>query len=124
MDKLTQAGQFVIEKATIFTSTGSEIPVEESILEVSIYEDIYANSIYGELVVMNTIGLAAEGPVIGQEYLSIIISTPTLEDPKHKIIFDQNQLHITKVARNYIGNDTEVLTMSFVTSEIIHNQRW
>ena len=98
MDTLTQAGQFVIEKATIFTSTGSEIPVHQSILEVSIYEDIYANSIYGELVVMNTVGLASEGPIIGQEYLSIIISTPTLEDPKHKIIFDQNQLHITKVA--------------------------
>jgi len=123
MDTLTQAGQFVIEKATIFTSTGSEIPVHQSILEVSIYEDIYANSIYGELVIMNTIGLSSTGPVIGQEYLSIIISTPTLEDPKHKIIFDKNQLHITKVARNYIGNDTEVLTMSFVTSEIIHNQR-
>ena len=41
MDTLTQAGQFVIEKARIFTSTGNEIPVEESILEVNIYEDIY-----------------------------------------------------------------------------------
>ena len=123
MDKLTQAGQFVIEKAVIFTSTGNQIPVEGSIVEVSIYEDIHANSVYGELVIANTIGLSVEGPIIGQEYLSLIISTPTLEDPKHKIIFDKNQLHIIKVARNYIGNDTEVLTMDFTTSEIIHNQR-
>ena len=35
MDKLTQAGQFVIEKATIFTSTGNEIPVEEISVEGS-----------------------------------------------------------------------------------------
>jgi len=123
MDKLTQAGQFVIEKAVIFTSTGNVIPIEQSIIEINIYEDIYANSMYGELVIANTIGLSVEGPIIGQEYLSLIISTPTLEDPKHKIVFDKNQLHITKVARNYVGNDTEILTMDFVTSEVIHNQR-
>ena len=55
--ELTQAGQFEIESAELFTSTGNTINITNSVLEVNIYEDIYSNSMYGELMFGNTVGL-------------------------------------------------------------------
>ena len=60
--ELTQAGQFEIESATLFTSTGNVINIKESIIEVNIYEDIFSNSMYGELMFGNTVGLISAGP--------------------------------------------------------------
>ena len=121
--ELTQAGQFEIESATLFTSTGNVINIKESIIEVNIYEDIFSNSMYGELMFGNTVGLISAGPLIGQEYLSLVISTPTLLDDKHKVKFDENIFHVIKVARGYEGNDTEIITLDLTTSELVHNQR-
>lgn len=121
--ELTQAGQFEIESAELFTSTGNTINITNSVLEVNIYEDIYSNSMYGEISVVNTIGLISSGPLIGQEYLSIVLKTPTLVDDKTKIKFDENIFHVIKVGRTIEGNGTEIVILDFTTSELIHNQR-
>ena len=121
--ELTQAGQFEIESAKLFTSTGNTINITNSVLEVNIYEDIYSNSMYGEISVVNTIGLISSGPLIGQEYLSIVLKTPTLVDDKTKIKFDENIFHVIKVGRTIEGNGTEIVILDFTTSELIHNQR-
>ena len=120
--ELEQAGQFEIEEAILITSTGNVIPVQSSIVEIAIYESIYSNSVMGELQIVNTIALQNEGPFIGQEYLSMKIRTPTLQDETFKLKFDENVFHITKVSRNYAGG-AEILTFEFYSSELIHNQR-
>tara|TARA_B100001564_G_C20663649_1_gene682723 strand:- start:257 stop:1855 length:1599 start_codon:yes stop_codon:yes gene_type:complete len=118
----TEAGQFEIEKAVLFTSTGNEINIRQSTIEIVIYEDINSNSMYGEIQIANTIGLISHGPLIGQEYLQLVLTTPTLQDSKHKIYFEDNVFHVIKVARGYEAGG-EIVTLDFTTSEIIHNQR-
>ena len=90
----TEAGQFEIEKAVLFTSTGNEINIRQSTIEIVIYEDINSNSMYGEIQIANTIGLISHGPLIGQEYLQLVLTTPTLQDSKHKIYFEDNVFHV------------------------------
>jgi len=119
---LTEAGQFEIEKAVLFTSTGNVINVRQSTIEIVIYEDIFSNSMYGEIQIANTIGLISNGPLIGQEYLQLTLRTPTLQDAKHKIQFEDNVFHVIKVSRSY-ESEGELVTLDFTTSEIIHNQR-
>ena len=72
--KLTQAGQFDIPECTLITSTGNIVPVQESILELTLYEGIYENSLYGEVQILNDIALSNKGPFIGQEYMKLVTS--------------------------------------------------
>ena len=120
--EFTQAGQFNIEECTLLTSTGNIIPVHKSIVELTLYEGIYENSLYGEIQIVNTIALTQSGPFVGQEYLKLVVSTPTLQDSTHKLKFDKNVFHVTKVGQTE-ENGAEVLTLEFYSTESIHNQR-
>ena len=120
--KLTQAGQFDIPECTLITSTGNIVPVQESILELTLYEGIYENSLYGEVQILNDIALSNKGPFIGQEYMKLVVLTPTLKDSTHQLMFNENVFHVTKVGRTEAAG-VEILTLEFYSTESIHNQR-
>ena len=120
--ELKQAGDWNLEEAILYTSTGNIIPFHESVTEIQLYESIYSKGLYGRIQLLNTIALQNEGPVIGQEYLGLVLSTPTLLDNTTKLKFDENVFHVTKVTREYEGG-AEILSLDFYSSEIVHNQR-
>ncbi len=120
--ELKQAGDWELTEAILYTSTGNVIPFQDSVIEIQIYESIYNRGLSGSIQLVNTIALQNEGPIIGQEYLGLVLSTPTLEDDTNKIKFDENIFHITKVIKEY-NNGAEILTLDFYSSEIVHNQR-
>jgi len=120
--ELKQAGDWDVKEAILYTSSGNKIPFEDSIIEIQIYESINSRALHGSIQLANTIALQNEGPIIGQEYLGLILSTPTLQDSTQQLTFNENIFHITKVVREY-EHGAEILTLDFYSSEIIHNQR-
>ena len=72
-DTLNYAGDFSIEKAEIITSSGQIINITDNIAEINFYEDIFSASITGDLVMVDTLNLVTNGPIIGQEQLQLRI---------------------------------------------------
>ena len=81
-NKLSEPGQFDLELANIITSEGVVVDLTASVVQVQFFESIESNSLTGYLVVQETVGLTNAGPLIGQEYLQILITTPSLKGKK------------------------------------------
>jgi hypothetical protein len=123
-DKLNYAGDFSIEKAEIITSSGQIINISDNIVEINFYEDIFSVSITGDLVVVDTLNLVTNGPIIGQEQLQLRVTTPGFKDNDSKINFVDEVLMIHKVAlRTPVSNTAQAYKLSFISKEALTNQR-
>ena len=121
--KLRQAGQFDLEIAKVITCEGTSIDIKDNVIEIQFSEDVESNSITGVIVFHETVGATNVGPLIGQEYLQILINTPSLKGKKSKIDFTENLLHVTGIPDSIETNNATITTMSFITSEVIHSKR-
>ena len=122
-NKLSEPGQFDVETVNIITSEGVIIDLTESTIEINFFESIEANSVTGYIVVQDSVGATNIGPFIGQEYLQILISTPSLKGKKSKVDFTENLLHVTSIVEQEETNNVTFTTMEFVTSELVHSKR-
>lgn len=122
--RFTRPGEFNIERAELLTSEGVFIDISNSIVDLIIIESIVNLSITGHIALADNLSLATFGPIIGQEYLVLKISTPSIHGSEFKIDFTRNVFHINKIeTRVQAGNTTSVNVLQFTSSEIVHNQR-
>ena len=84
---LLEPGQFSLERAELLTSEGVFVDISSSIVELTIIEGIDKKAISGYSALIDNVALASFGPIIGQEYLILKISTPTLDESEFKIDF-------------------------------------
>mgnify|MGYP006992674628 CR=1 FL=1 len=49
------------------------------------YENIFSSSITGDIVLIDTLNLVTNGPIIGQEQLQLRVTTPGFKDNVSKI---------------------------------------
>ena len=124
MPGIQKAGDFQIESAKIITSTGVEVDVTASIAIITFFEDIDMMAVSGNMLMFDTVNLAAVGPLIGQEYLKLKIKTPSFKDTSSLIDFTENVFLIHSLqSRENIGNDAQGYVVNFISSEIVKNQR-
>ena len=119
--QIQYAGEFFIKELKIHTSSGRVLDFTESdnVLGFEIYEDIYATSLTGSMLLVDVDNISENGPIIGQEFLTLKFGTPTLDE------FDASFTFIvTKVAAKLDATkNAQVLTLNFVTPEILRNNR-
>ena len=121
---LKYAGDFSIETAEIITSSGQIINVASHIAEINFYENIFSASITGDLIIIDTLNLITNGPIIGQEQLQLRITTPGFKDNDSKINFINEVLMIHKVGlRAPVSNTAQLYKLSFISKEALTNQR-
>jgi hypothetical protein len=77
------AGDVSIDKLRIITAKGFYQDVTAQVINVQFYEDIFAPFITGSLILKDTLDLVNLFPFIGEEYVELEISTPTLD--RHNI---------------------------------------
>jgi len=127
MAELKYAGEFIVEECTLCTVGGLELDLKEQFSNISIFEDIYSNSITGSISFVDTNNLTANASIVGQEKLRLIIMTPNADDDTDRSIcvnFTDSPLHVYQVANNVNINDrTKVFTLRFTTAEFVRNQR-
>ena len=73
------AGDVSIDKVKIITAKGFYQDVGAQVINVQFYEDLFAPFITGSLILKDSLDLVNLFPFIGEEYLELEISTPTLE---------------------------------------------
>lgn len=109
------AGDVSIDKLRIITAKGFYQDVTAQVINVQFYEDIFAPFITGSLILKDTLDLVNLFPFIGEEYLELEISTPTLD--RHNI---KGTYYIYKMSnREVTGDKSVVYQLHFISVEAV-----
>ena len=57
-----------------------ELDLREQVATITVFEDIFSNSITGNISFVDTNNLIANASIVGQEKLKLVIVTPNAED--------------------------------------------
>mgnify|MGYP006186270135 FL=1 len=69
------AGEFILDKCELISSAGISADLSKIIAEINIFEDIFSNALTGSIIITDTNNLVDNMPIIGQEYISLKITT-------------------------------------------------
>ena len=109
------AGDVSIDKVKIITAKGFYQDVGAQVINVQFYEDLFAPFITGSLILKDSLDLVNLFPFIGEEYLELEISTPTLN--KNNI---KGKYYIYKMTnREMTGDKSVVYQLHFISVEAI-----
>ena len=105
-DSVTQSGQFEIEYLIVRSSNGTEVDIRGLFEEINIYDSVLLNSISGNIIIVDSIGILKGFEFDGSEYLAIKMSKiPNL-------LTYENVFHIYKLSRK------DVLTQGSVSYQL------
>lgn len=123
-DGINEAGDFKLEDARIKTTTGQIVNLTTSIIALTIFEDVESSAVTGTILLQDSIALTSIGPIIGQEYLYLKISTNSFTEETAIIDFTKNVFLVHSLQnRTDAGNKVQMYMLNFTTSEIMKNQR-
>ena len=118
------AGEFIIEELKLVTTSGLEVDLTTSVIGLTLFEDIFSMTISGTIAIADSVNLASYGPLLGQEYLHLKISTPTFKDESAVIDFSKNAFLVHSISkREKLTDGVQGFTLSFVSPELVRNQR-
>ena len=118
------AGEFKIEELKLVTTSGLEVDLTTSVIGLTLFEDIFSMTISGTIAIADSVNLASYGPLLGQEYLYLKISTPTFKDDSSIIDFSKNAFLVHSISnREKLTDGVQGFTLSFVSPELVQNQR-
>jgi len=121
---LQTAGEFIIEELKLVTTSGLEVDLTTSVIGLTLFEDIFSMTISGTVAIADSVNLASYGPLLGQEYLHLKISTPTFKDESAVIDFSKNAFLVHSISnRTKISDGVQGFVLSFVSQELVRNQR-
>jgi len=124
-NSIQYANEYLLSECKLYTAGGLELDLSELVTSVNIYEDIFNNSITGDIAFTDTNNILGNASIVGQEKLSLILATPDgtdVYDRENAIDFSQTPFYIYKVNSSQLINDTTMgYTISFTTAEIVRN---
>jgi len=124
VDRLQQAGDFTVDELSLITTSGLKVNLIPNVVKLTIFEDINQSCITGTITIQDSMNLSSHGPIIGQEFLSMKVRTSSVQDDAGIIDFTENLLAVHSLtAREKIGNNVQLFNLSFVSLELVKNQR-
>ena len=122
MTQVQNAGQYEIETCQLITSTGNQLNLVGSLVEINIFEDIYSSALKGSIICVDTNNIISKAQVLGQDYIRLKIRTPGFDDEAFD--FTENVFSVYKIGSQSKGSENaEVFELSFVSPEALKNQR-
>ena len=120
------AGEFNLEEALLLSPSGesTNLITDAQIVEINIFEDIFKFSISGSIIIADTNDIITKLPIMGQERLSLKLSTPSLTEKKDIIDFTENHFMVNRVNSRIdtsVGN--QIYELSFVSPELVLNNQ-
>ena len=123
-EELQKAGAFHIQQLEIITSKGVVVDLLGALVHVTFFEDIQSTSITGSCIINDQLDISTIGPVIGQEYLRMKITTSGLNAQESSIDFTKNLLLVNSLTTKEEGaSGNQFLVLEFSTSELQRDQR-
>lgn len=111
---LQAAGSVDIQELILISGSGTYIPLNSYMVELNIYEDIYSSGLYGNIVINDSVGLVHRLSIVGEEYITIKIDTPSFNQPIWKTF------KVSGVENRVFTRDTttESYVIHFVSPEV------
>ena len=124
VDRLQQAGDFTVDELSLITTSGLKVNLIPNVVKLTIFEDINQSCISGTITIQDSMNLSSHGPIIGQEFLSMKVRTSSVQDDAGIIDYTKNLLAVHSLtAREKVGNNVQLYNLSFVSMELVRNQR-
>ena len=113
MSGIKHAGEVELQKLVLISSSGTAIDLTELVININIYESVFSHAMSGSILIGDTNNLSVNLPIIGQEYLSLKLNTPTLEDKA--IDYSENVFVVYKIKQRESDSLMQVLELQFTT---------
>ena len=118
------AGDFSLENITIHNHEDNlAVDIKALVVELNIYESMFANALTGTLVIEDSTGLIGKLPVQGTERLTFKLSTPgslTIDCTEES----GHPMHVYAVSDKQQDGDTkEIFVLHFASREFLRNIR-
>lgn len=111
------AGDVSIDKARIVTQRGLGQDIAAQVIAIQLYEDLFSPFLTGSLIIKESLDLVNLFPFVGEEYLELEISTPSLGREESNI---KSKFYIYKLTdRELIGERSVVYQLHFISIEAI-----
>ena len=98
-----QAGEYTVDEMTILTSSGVVYDLRQMTQYIEIFEDVNRPVITGNIVIMDIDNMIENSPIIGQEFMSLKIRTPSLGEEDAIIDFSDKEYDTMKSSK-YVYN--------------------
>lgn len=111
------AGDVTINFVELVTSTGFIQNITSQVISIDLYEDIFSPFITGKLTIKDSQDLINLFPLVGQEYMNLSISTPTLTDTNK---FIKGKFYVHKMTeREQLTDRSLVYVLHFISQEAL-----
>lgn len=114
-ENLQKAGDVYIESLKLLSINNTITDLDEFLIELNIYEDIFTNFMRGEIALSDSRNLIQNLPIIGEEYLILKLTTPSFPASIEKT-FRVVQVSDRVVVRD---NNTQTFILHFVSQELV-----
>ena len=120
MSKLSQAGEFTVDKLEILTSTGiSQLDFEKNVVALDLAESVFTNTVFATLAIVDNNNLISNMHFVGQEYVTLKLSTHSLDSP----IIDKVFSVVSVTGREDISVGAQVYVLNCVSPELLRSNR-
>ena len=120
MSEVFQAGDFDYDECTLLSSSGVSYPnFEKQVVSITLFENIFQNSMHGQLTVVDTNNLPMNMPLTGQDYLTLKIKTPNIQQPVVNHVFCITQL----MSSGELSTGAITYTFKLISPEALRNNR-
>lgn len=125
-NKLLTPYDINLSQLDLIWSDGSAIDLRFVMIEMNIYEDIFTNTMSGNIVVSDSKNMFGKIPIQGNEYISIVFDKPGLEYPFKKTFRVYNIGGINNTATNLqirinFTSEELLLSKSMAFSKVYNN---
>lgn len=107
-NSLSFPSQISIELVRLLSISGRIVDLNDYMIEINIFEDIFSNFLSGQMLISDSSNLIGDMPIVGSEYLQVKFETPTLG------------VFIEKVFRVYSVTDIQVVRDNNTRTYILH----
>lgn len=113
---LSDIGQINVHSAQLISGTGKIFDISLLMVDLTLYEDIFSNTMSGYVVVQDALDMINNVPLIGQELFKLELNTPTLEE---KIV---KTFYIYKLEHRKVDGRSQTYQLHFCSRELIYSQ--
>jgi len=121
MSDIKYAGEVELKKLVLISSSGTAIDLSNIVITINIYESVFSNAMSGSILIGDTNNLAVNLPIIGQEYLSMKLNTPSLDNDA--IDYSENVFVVYKIKKRQADGNMQALELQFTSPEMLKSNR-
>lgn len=114
-NQLSFPGEINVLKAILISSTGKSLDISAMVADLSIFEDIFSNTMTGYVLLEDAMDLINTLPLIGQEQLVIDVQTPTLDQRIQKTFY------VYKLQGRKVKKRVQTYMLNFCSRELIYS---